>query len=167
MHDLVDCVIEDERWATAGLPALAERAARAALSDRGLDPERFGIALLACDDARIAVLNAAFRARNGATNVLSWPSCERAPQRPGAMPAPPPAGMAGDPCELGDIAIAYDTCAAEARAQGKTLADHASHLVVHAVLHLLGHDHEHEADAALMEECERRILASMGIADPY
>lgn len=167
MQDVADCVIEDERWTGAGLPALAERAARATLTDRGLAPEGFAIALLGCDDARIALLNADFRGRARATNVLSWPSEERDAPADGAMPEPPAPGTPDDPCELGDIAISYDTCAAEAAAQGKTLPDHVTHLIVHAVLHLLGHDHERERDAALMEDCERRILASMGIADPY
>jgi len=167
MQELVDCVVEDERWSGAGLAALAERAARATLADRGLAPGGFAIVLLACDDARIAALNAGFRDRAQPTNVLSWPSEERGAAQAGGPPVAPVPGTPDDPRELGDIAIAYETCAAEAAAQGKTLAEHATHLVVHAVLHLLGHDHVREGDAVLMEGCERRILASMGIADPY
>lgn len=167
MQELVDCVVEDERWSGAGLAALAERAARATLADRDLAPGGFAIVLLACDDARIAALNAGFRGREQPTNVLSWPSGERGAAQAGGPPVAPEPGTPDDPCELGDIAIAHETCAAEAAAQGKTLAEHATHLVVHAVLHLLGHDHVREGDAVLMEGCERRILASMGIADPY
>ena len=69
--------------------------------------------------------------------------------------------------ELGDIAISYDTCAAEAAAQGKPFADHVTHLIVHAILHLAGYDHEADADAATMEDAERSILAGLGIPDPY
>jgi probable rRNA maturation factor len=159
----VDCVIEDGRWQAAGLPRLSLRAADAALGHLGLDPEAWEIVVMGCDDERIAALNAGFRGKPAPTNVLSWPSEERAATAPGADPAPP------DPAEpeLGDIAIAYDTCAREAEAGGKPLADHATHLIVHAVLHLLGYDHETEADAALMERLEVEILCKLGLPDPY
>ncbi len=150
----VDAILEDDAWRALDLPALAERAARAALSDARLDPGAHEIALLACDDARIAALNEAFRGRGAATNVLSWPA---AALIPGDAP----------PAALGDVAIAHGTCAREAAAQGKRLEDHVAHLIVHAVLHLLGHDHAGEDDAALMEGTERRILASIGVPDPY
>ncbi len=154
MVTTVDVLIEDSAWEDAGLADLAERAARAALADAALDPDAHEIALLGCDDARIAALNEAFRGRAAPTNVLSWPA---AALRPGD--APPP--------ELGDVAIAHGTCAREAAAQGKALDAHAAHLIVHAVLHLLGHDHVDDAGAALMEGAERRILAGMGLPDPY
>ncbi len=76
-------------------------------------------------------------------------------------------GTQADPTELGDIAIAWDTCAREAQAQGKPIAAHVTHLIVHATLHLLGYDHIEDEDAALMEGHEVRILASMGLPDPY
>jgi len=82
------------------------------------------------------------------------------------MPAPAgpdPTGV----IELGDIAIAYDTCAGEAAAAGRPMADHVTHLLVHGTLHLLGFDHERDADATLMEGLEVEILGNMGIADPY
>lgn len=164
---LVDCVIEDERWDTAGLEALAEAAARAALADRGLNPALFEISLLGCDDIRIAELNADFRDKAAATNVLSWPSDERGAADEGAEPAPVAPGAPDWPESLGDIAIAYDTCHREAAAVGKPLADHVTHLIVHATLHLLGYDHIRDGDAALMEGHETRILAAMGLADPY
>ena len=72
-----------------------------------------------------------------------------------------------DTDEFGDIAIAYDTCAAEALAQGKPFAHHVTHLLVHACLHLLGYDHENDADADVMEQTERQILAGLNIPDPY
>ena len=161
MDQFVDIVIEDDRWVAFGLEPLAGHVLAAALADLGLSG--FSCVLMACDDARIAALNADFRGKPQPTNVLSWPSQQRAAAAEGAMP------MVGDPedGELGDIAIAYDTCAAEARAAGKPMADHVSHLLVHGLLHLLGYDHLRDGDAALMEAVEVRILAQLGLDDPY
>ncbi|MDR9394339.1 MAG: rRNA maturation RNase YbeY [Roseovarius sp.] len=161
---LTDTLVEDDRWAALDLPGLAERAAAAALRHLDLDPADWEISLLGCDDARIAALNADFRGKARPTNVLSWPSAERAAPQDGARPGPP--GMVTDG-ELGDIAIAYDTCAAEAEAAGLPLADHVMHLLVHAVLHLLGYDHIRDQDATLMEATEVSILGKLGIDDPY
>lgn len=162
---LVDIVFEDDRWQGLGLQALADAAAGAVLADQGLRGD-FEISLLACDDARIAELNADFRAKAAPTNVLSWPAEALASEVEGAAPFAPDVG---DPmgAELGDIAIAWETCAREAAEQGKTMAAHVTHLLVHGVLHLLGYDHIRANDAALMEACELRILATLGIADPY
>ncbi|THD84843.1 rRNA maturation RNase YbeY [Aliigemmobacter aestuarii] len=167
MDPIVDCIIEDDRWQAFGLEALADRATRAALAELELPASGYLISLMGCDDDRIAALNADFRGKPQPTNVLSWPSEERGADAPGAMPDLPGPGGPDDPEELGDIAIAYDTCAREADAQGKPMADHVTHLVVHGVLHLLGFDHIDDADAALMEACEVRILARLGVADPY
>jgi probable rRNA maturation factor len=167
MTDLVETVVEDPRWDAFGLGPLAERAARGALQGVGLPAGGFLIGLLACDDARIAVLNADFRGKPQPTNVLSWPSEERGAEVPGETPAPPDSGPEDDPESLGDIAIAWDTCAREAEEQGKPLQDHVTHLIVHATLHLLGFDHVEDADAAVMEATEVRILASLGVSDPY
>ncbi len=167
---LVDCLIEDHRWEALGLPGLAEVAAQAVLARLGLEPSAFEISLLGCNDARIAELNADFRGKPQPTNVLSWPSSERSAIVAGEMPVQPriaPDGGRGGPQELGDIAIAYDTCAAEAAAAGRPIADHAVHLLVHGTLHLLGFDHERDLDATLMEELEVEILGKMGIRDPY
>lgn len=155
----VDTVIEDERWGAAGLDALADRAAAAAAGWLGAGAAE--IVVMGCDDARIAALNADFRGKPRATNVLSWPSVEHEPHAPGARPALP------EDEEWGDIAISYETCAAEAVAQGKPFADHVTHLLVHAVLHLVGYDHENDADAETMEAAERSILQTLGIPDPY
>ncbi len=155
---LTETIIEDPRW--SDLPGLAETAARAALAALDLNPDAFRIALLGCDDARIAVLNADFRGKPQPTNVLSWPSDDR-------DPTVLPQGDPDDPEELGDIAIAWDTCAREAADQGKPLAAHVSHLIVHATLHLLGHDHQDDTDAAVMEALEVRVLDSLGLPDPY
>jgi len=161
---LTEVMIEDDRWLAAQLEALAEGAAKATLAHLGLDPGAFDISILGCDDARIAVLNGDFRDKPQPTNVLSWPSDERAPETPGAVPDLPQPGPEG---ELGDIAIAYDTCIAEASAGNKPLADHVTHLIVHATLHLLGYDHIRDQDATLMEATEVAILGKLGLPDPY
>ncbi len=158
----VDCVVEDPRW--GDVEALAQTATDAALERLGLEPSVFEISILACDDARIAVLNQDFRAKPRPTNVLSWPSDERAAAVDGEMPLPP---QPVPDNALGDIAIAYDTCAKEAAVAGKSLHDHAIHLLVHGTLHLLGFDHERERDAILMEGLETEILGKLGISDPY
>lgn len=158
---IVDTVIEDPRWdqgEPAGLEILAETAVRAALGWLGIGGE---VVVMGCDDERIAALNADFRGKPRATNVLSWPAVEHLPRAPGAAPALP------ETDELGDIAIAYETCLAEADAQGKPFADHVTHLLIHAVLHLCGYDHENDADAETMEGAERSVLALLGIPDPY
>lgn len=167
MEPVVDTVIEDPRWQALGLETLATRAVAAAFADLGLPPTGFALCVLGCDDARIAVLNGDFRAKAQATNVLSWPSEERGAAVEGGTPEAPVPGDDEDPAELGDIAIAYDTCAAEAQAAGKPLADHVSHLLVHGTLHLLGYDHVNDRDAEVMEATEVRILARLGLCDPY
>lgn len=157
--EVVDIVLEDDRWEDAGLPAMAERAARA-VGD-WLELGEFQVVVMGCDDARIATLNAEFRGKPKPTNVLSWPAMEFDPRPPGEHPEIP------DTPELGDIAISYDTCAREAEAQGKPFADHATHLLVHAILHLAGYDHIDDQDADTMENTERLILGKLGIPDPY
>lgn len=164
---LTDTIIEDDRWQTADLPALAERAAQATLRHLSLDPAQWEIAVLGCDDVRIATLNADFRGKPQPTNVLSWPEDDLGPDTPGHPPAPPtPEGGKGA-SHLGDIAIAFDTCQHEAQEAGKPATDHITHLIVHAVLHLLGYDHIRDQDATLMEETEVAILGKLGVDDPY
>lgn len=154
----VDCVIEDDRWQAADLEGLAATAVTATLEWVETGGE---VVVMGCDDARIAALNADFRGKPKATNVLSWPSEDPEPHTPGERP------MLPEDEELGDIAIAYDTCLAEAQAQGKPFDHHVIHLLVHATLHLLGYDHLNDPDAELMEASERAILATLDIPDPY
>jgi probable rRNA maturation factor len=165
--DLVETDAEDARWDEFGLGVLAERTARATLAGVGLARGGFLIGLLGCDDARISVLNAEFRGAAKPTNVLSWPSEERGSEYPGQVPEPPKPGSADEPESLGDIAMAWETCAREAEEQGKSMSNHVTHLIVHGVLHLLGYDHVEDEDAALMEALEVQILASLGVSDPY
>ncbi|MBK0400906.1 rRNA maturation RNase YbeY [Limibaculum sp. M0105] len=166
---LVDLVIEEEGWldAVPDIEALAERAARMALDGAGIAADCYEIALLACNDDRIAALNADFRGKPKPTNVLSWPAFDLAPGTAGATPAAPPAGRPDAPVALGDVAIALQTMRREAEDASIPLKDHAIHLILHGCLHLLGFDHESEQDAALMEGIERRQLVAAGIADPY
>jgi probable rRNA maturation factor len=152
----IEVFIEAAGWET--LPeaeAIARRAGLAVLAAEDGDPTS-AVAVLLTDDAAMLRLNSTFRGKEKPTNVLSFP-------------APPmPAGAGGvDSLFLGDLALGYETCAAEALAEEKILGDHLAHLVVHGVLHLMGYDHETEAEAEEMEGRERAILASIGIADPY
>ncbi len=143
---MIEVEVEAGAW-TAALPdaeAVAARAAKAALGTVEGD-----MVVLLSDDAAVRELNARFRDKDRPTNVLSFPAPEN------AFP------------HLGDIVLAHGVCAEEARVQGKTLADHLSHLVVHGVLHLLGRDHEDDTEAEEMESEERDILAGLGVADPY
>ncbi len=142
---MIDIEIEDEAW-SAALPqaeAVVLAAAQAALEARG------GVTILLTDDDSVAELNERFRGKAGPTNVLSFP----APDNPED--------------HLGDIALAFGVCAREAAEQGKPIAHHLQHLVAHGVLHLLGYDHLTEAEAEEMEALERRILAGLGVPDPY
>lgn len=164
---LVDVLIEDDRWRDLNLADLAQSACRATLVHLGHDPTGFEISLLACDDTRIAALNAGFRDHPAATNVLSWPSDERASPTPGGTPLAPPIPDYGQTVELGDIAIAFDTCQHEAALAQKDFSRHVTHLLVHSTLHLLGYDHISQQDARLMEGLEREVLATLGHPDPY
>lgn len=160
----LDLTLEDTRW--GDLSPLAERAVAAALNHLEIDSESCEVSLLACGDARIAELNAAFRDKVTPTNVLSWPSVELAADRDGGMPERPEPDFTGE-IALGDIAISFDSCAREADAAGKNLQDHVTHLIVHGVLHLLGYDHVRDADATLMEGLEVEILGKLGLDNPY
>lgn len=167
---LVDLIVEEPRWQRAlpDLDRVALSAATLAHEALGISSDRFEISLLACNDARIAALNATFRGREKPTNVLSWPAFPLAPAGPGQPPPLPPAGDAEGPRQpLGDIAIALETVMAEAEQLGRPLKNHATHLILHGCLHLFGYDHETPEDAGLMEDIERRALARIDISDPY
>ena len=158
----VDILIEAPEWDAVDLEGLAQAACLAVLDDLSLDATQHALSILACDDARIAVLNGDFRDKPTPTNVLSWPAEDRAPDTPGDMP-----DLKDLPEELGDLAIAFQTCAREAACGDKPLTHHVTHLLVHGLLHCLGFDHETDPDADLMETTETRILARLGVPDPY
>ena len=142
-------VVIDATWRDVlpGVERLVRRAARAAVTG-GRRGNRRSLTVALADDRRVRALNARDRGKDKSTNVLSYPSGER--------------GF------LGDVVLARQTVWREAKAQNKTPAEHVCHLVVHGTLHLLGYDHETgAADAERMEALERRILARLGIADPY
>ncbi|QUJ75411.1 rRNA maturation RNase YbeY [Sulfitobacter albidus] len=162
----LDLLIECPAWAGCDLDALAPRAVAATLRHLDLDLDRCEVSLLACDDARIATLNADFRGKPTPTNVLSWPAQPLAPPAPGQAPPPPEQGFDGM-IELGDIALSHDTCVREARESGLPVKAHLTHLIVHGTLHLLGFDHITDADAALMQGLEVEILGNLGLDDPY
>ena len=146
---MIDLDVEDAAW-TDALPdaeALVLAAAEATLAAEGAVDE--GVSLLLTGDDAVRDLNRRFRQQDKPTNVLSFP----APQNPERF--------------LGDVALAYGVCAGEALEQGKPLAHHLQHLVAHGVLHLLGYDHETDAQADEMEGLERAVLAGLGIPDPY
>jgi probable rRNA maturation factor len=152
---LIDVEIEDPAWtaAFADVEALVRAAAEAALRVAEQDPpplaEHLGLVVLLTDDATVRDLNARFRGKDAATNVLSFPATEN------------PEG------HLGDVALAYGVCAREAVDQGKPLGHHLQHLVAHGVLHLLGYDHMSDDEAEAMEGLERVVLAGIGVPDPY
>lgn len=154
----VEVSVADPGW-TRALPAAAaccRRAAAAALAEalpraNGAAPAELGILL--ADDRAVAALNRRYRNRPGPTDVLAFGA--------GAPPAP------GAPRLLGDVVLARETVAAGARAAALPLADHASHLVVHGVLHLLGYRHDDGPAAAVMQAAEARALGRIGIADPW
>jgi probable rRNA maturation factor len=110
------------------------------------------------DDATVRAANRNWRAKDKPTNVLSFPAVV-----PDKVAGAPFTG----PVFLGDVILALETVETEALEQEKSLVDHATHMVVHGVLHLLGFDHMTASDAERMEETERRVLATLGISDPY
>jgi len=169
----VELVVEEPAWEQAlpDLEQIAETAVRLACDSTGIAPENYGVCILACDDARIAELHAEFRGRDVPTNVLSWPAFDLAAPQPGDRPRAPRTPGPDEPMpvitHLGDVAIAFQTVQREAQNASIPLKDHVIHLILHGSLHLLGFDHENDADAVIMEETEARLLAQAGIPDPY
>ncbi|GAD59555.1 rRNA maturation RNase YbeY [Brevundimonas sp. BAL450] len=141
---MIDIEVEDDAW-SGSVPDVQGVVSRAA--EQAAPPG--DVVILLTDDETVRELNARFRGKDRPTNVLSFPAPENA--RP----------------HLGDIVLAHGVCAAEARDQGKPFADHLSHLVIHGLLHLTGHDHEADDEAEAMEAQERTLLAALGIPDPY
>ena len=146
----IDVLVESGLWKEPRvLKSLIRRAveeAAAAVSTSGAE-----LAIVLTDDSAIRLLNRDWRGKDAATNVLSFPA----------------QNASGEPLLLGDIVLAYETIACEARAEGKPFAHHLAHLTVHGFLHLSGYDHQRSKDAEKMEQLERRILQRLAIPDPY
>ena len=140
--------VADEIVLAAGLALELASWADGSAIDEGAE-----LSLVLSDDAAIQELNKTYRGFDKPTNVLSFPSH--------ILPG------AGLPVLLGDVVLSYETVCAQAAAQGKTLEHHAQHLTVHGVLHLLGYDHQDEAEAAEMESLEVMLLEKLGVANPY
>jgi probable rRNA maturation factor len=141
---------------------VCQRAIAATLASVPMPPwlAQAEVSVLLADDVTVRRLNAAYRGKDCATDVLSFPAFERVLEAA-------PEHVAPGPVPLGDIVLALETVRAEAAAAGTVFVDHVSHLLIHGCLHLLGHDHEIAADATRMEGLERGILEQLGIADPY
>lgn len=151
----IDVLLPEAQSETPEVRALVERllvAAETALEMAGASPG--AVTILLSDDEEVRALNRQFRGADKPTNVLSF-SAGGGATEPGAPPY------------LGDVILALETVALEADAQGKSFPDHATHLAVHGVLHLLGHTHDAEEDAARMEALEVAALARLGLPDPY
>ena len=152
----VDVLVEAGSWpAGPQLGRLVDRAIASLEAAGVLGTGTSELSVVFSDDRRVRELNAAWRGKDKPTNVLSFPASV-APGRGAALPP-----------MLGDIVLAFETVAGEARLEGKTLEHHISHLVLHGLLHLLGYDHEQEAEADEMEAIERDALARLAIPDPY
>ena len=151
----------EQPWPAAEWEELAERAA-AAVSRAApeLANPRLSASLLFTSDEEVHTLNREWRQRDKPTNVLSFPMLERSDLLALAPDGPPEL--------LGDIALAYETCAREATEKGISVQAHTAHLIVHGLLHLAGYDHElGEEHAEAMEALEVKALALIGVADPY
>ena len=140
----ITLLVEDPKWRTHR--GLATRLTMAAEAARKAARLKGDFTILLANDRKLRALNLDFRGKDKPTNVLSFPGAD---------------GYAGD------IALAYGVTKKEAKEAGKIFADHATHLVVHGVLHLAGHDHERPKEARAMEGLEVKILERLGIADPY
>lgn len=154
----VEILISEPAWSQV-LPDIERRciaivAAAAPYLDVAFPAE---VSVLLCDDERSRALNGRFRGQDKPTNVLSFPADHPSVAEDDHE----------DPTPLGDIAIAFGVTRDEARAAGRPIADHLAHLLVHGLLHLRGHDHQHDDEAEAMEALERRILRTLAIDDPY
>jgi probable rRNA maturation factor len=146
----VDLVVSDERWNDVPDLHRCIVLAQAAYAQLAVESEPREVVIAFGADDEVHQLNRTYRGKDKPTNVLSFPT----------------AGTT-DSGLIGDVILAYETCAEEAEQRGLTMSDHACHLALHGVLHLLGQDHEDDDDAVAMEAMETRLLAAIGIADPH
>jgi probable rRNA maturation factor len=163
---MLDVAAQAEGWPDADWEALATRAATAAVSQSPYgewlaSPTCIEIAVRLTSDDEVHQLNAQYRQKDKPTNVLSFPMIQ-----PDLLETVTQNSDDGEVI-LGDIVLAHGVCAAEAVERGISTADHAAHLIVHGTLHLLGYDHQGDAEAEAMEDMERAALADLGLHDPY
>jgi probable rRNA maturation factor len=155
----------DEEWdSSRSWEQLVRTAAEAAIAESAFPQLATGertveISVTLTGDDQVRALNAEWRGKDKATNVLSFPMTDEPDLRR--------ANVAGPQLLLGDIVLARGVCEAEAAEKGVSVEQHAAHLLVHGTLHLLGYDHHDDADAADMEAREVRALGRLGIANPY
>lgn len=146
-----------EDLATKAVKAGLDRTPHAELANLSANVE---VSVRLTSDAEVQTLNRQYRHKDKPTNVLSFPMVQ-----PDLLPSL--ANSDDGEILLGDIALAYETCAREATERGVTLEAHAAHLIVHGTLHLLGHDHMNDGEAEAMEAIERDAMAALGLHDPY
>lgn len=163
---MLDVAVQAEGWPEHDWEALANRAATAALEQSPFGewlgaPAVIEVAVRLTSDDEVQTLNRQYRHKDKPTNVLSFPMIQ-----PDLLEAVTQNSDDGEVI-LGDVVLAHGVCAAEADERGIAVADHAAHLIVHGVLHLLGYDHQGDAEAEAMEEMERAALAALGLHDPY
>ncbi|UNE54576.1 rRNA maturation RNase YbeY [Bartonella machadoae] len=151
----IDIMIESSEWSDKQLLYnITEKVLTATMHHLSLENIVSEVSLLFTDDKHMAQINAKWRNKNKPTNVLSFPAF---PLEIGQKPGP----------ILGDIVIAQETVALEAKKERKSFQDHLTHMIVHGVLHLLGYNHETDEEAHQMEKLEREILQKLSINDPY
>ncbi len=161
----VDVEVVDGAWLSdlPGADDVVERACTRALQV-ACSGEAVTVTVVMADDRMLADLNGRWRHIDRPTDVLSFPSDDRSP---GTRLRPPAGSPPGSDIALGDIVIARETVVDDASRRATALTDHLSHIAVHGTLHLLGYDHETDADAGVMEAMERAVLETLGISDPY
>jgi probable rRNA maturation factor len=161
--------IQAAGWET--LKGLEKRLNEAALLTLSVLPQtllpsaaRAQMTLLLTSDKKVQALNRDFRGKDKPTNVLSFPQFDRKE----LFKAGKEGGLAAKtPLYVGDIAVAYGTVLKEAKAAGKPVTDHLTHLLIHGLLHLFGYDHDTDSKATRMERLEKEVMATLGLPDPY
>ena len=164
---MIDVAVQVEApWPEGDWETLTTRAVEAALeatphADLATSPELVEVSVRLTSDEEVHGLNRQYRGKDKPTNVLSFPMVQ-----PDLLETVSQNGDDGE-LLLGDIVLAHGVCAREAAEKGVALEAHATHLIVHGLLHLLGYDHQGSAEAEHMESLERDVLARLGLHDPY
>ncbi len=162
---MIEASLSAENWPAFDWQPLATRAVISTIAatphaDLSTTTANIEISIRLTSDAEIQTLNHSYRQHDKPTNVLSFPMVQ--PDLIDTL-----SNTDDGEVLLGDIVLAYETCAREAADRDVPLEDHATHLIVHGVLHLLGYDHMTDADADTMEAIEHDVMAALGLHDPY